>query len=331
MLYSTFAGTLFFAASAYGSCLHATSHLHRRVEEGKVKVSTFGYTDMQGPLNWAGLAEENEACATSKVQSPINIDDTIDVAAEAPKITIASVNSAEFENLGTTVETIVNGTTTFNGTDFALKQFHFHTPSEHRINEEYFPLEMHMVHEAADGSGNIAVLAVLFQLSADGSTTDLLTSVTKNLEEIKTPGTITETGSLDFTALIEHLETTPLRQYTGSLTTPPCAEGLTFLVTQEPLALDVATFNAVKSVVKFNSRFSQGALGTENLLVVATANEKNIAARKQAGGGGEKATEPNPTEEAAPTKTGPTTILITEVAIGMLSVPTSVLAVAVNV
>jgi carbonic anhydrase len=71
------------------------------------------------------------------------------VAAEAPKITIARVESAEFENLGSTIETIVNGTTTFNGSDFSLKQLHFHTPSEHRINEEYFPLEMHMVHEAA--------------------------------------------------------------------------------------------------------------------------------------------------------------------------------------
>ena len=43
---------------------------------------------------------------------------------------------------------IVNGTATFDGTNYALKQFHFHTPSEHRIDEEYFPLEMHMVHQA---------------------------------------------------------------------------------------------------------------------------------------------------------------------------------------
>jgi carbonic anhydrase len=47
---------------------------------------------------------------------------------------------------------IVNGTATFDGTDYALKQFHFHTPSEHRIDEEYFPLEMHMVHEATGAS-----------------------------------------------------------------------------------------------------------------------------------------------------------------------------------
>lgn len=135
---------------ASASCIHGTS-LHKRVEGpgGTVEVSDFGYTGLLGPLNWAGISPENSACATSTVQSPINIDKTILLATEAPVIAIQSVKAAEFENLGTTVEVIVNGTTTFAGTEFALRQFHFHTPSEHRIAEEYFPLEVHMVHEAA--------------------------------------------------------------------------------------------------------------------------------------------------------------------------------------
>ncbi|KAF2834328.1 carbonic anhydrase [Patellaria atrata CBS 101060] len=255
------------------NCLHATSQLRRRLTpEGGVEVSNFGYTNRQGPLNWANLAPENEACSTSKVQSPINLDETIPLAASAPVVRIENVESAEFENLGTTIETIVNGTTTFEGADFALQQFHLHTPSEHRINEEYFPLEMHMVHEAADGSGGLVVLAVLFQLSEDGSTTNLLTGVTQNLEEIEIPGRITETGPLDFAPLIDHLQTKPLVQYTGSLTTPPCAEGLTFLVTQEPLPIDVATFNKIKKVVKFNSRYTQNALDEGNFLALPPAD-----------------------------------------------------------
>jgi len=88
-----------------------------------------------------------------------------------------SVAEDEFENLGTTLETIVTGNTLFNGVNFTLQQFHIHTPSEHRINSEFFPMEMHMVHEAADGS--IAVIAIPFQLSEDGSTTQLLTAVTQ--------------------------------------------------------------------------------------------------------------------------------------------------------
>lgn len=109
-----------------------------------------------------------------------------------------------------------------------------------------------------------------FQLSEDGTTTELLTAVTENLSEIATPGTVTETGPLDFAPLIKHLETTPLFQYKGSLTTPPCAEGLTFLVTKEPLPLNVKTFNAIKSVVRFNSRYTQNSLGKENLIGVGS-------------------------------------------------------------
>jgi carbonic anhydrase len=95
------------------------------------------------------LDPANIACATASVQSPINIDRTVGLAREPPIIRINNVREAEFENLGTTVEVVVNGSTLVGGREFTLQQFHFHTPSEHRIGEEYFPAEMHMVHEAA--------------------------------------------------------------------------------------------------------------------------------------------------------------------------------------
>ncbi|KAF7324876.1 Carbonic anhydrase [Mycena kentingensis (nom. inval.)] len=170
-----------FASTASANCLHGTTFM-RRVE-GEVPISKFGYTGLQGPLNWAGLDPANSACRTSNTQSPINIDDKIGKASSAPKVEIASVEEAEFENLGTTLETIVEGKTTFEGKEFTLQQFHLHTPSEHRIAEEYFPLEMHMVHQAEDES--IAVIAVPFQLSEDASTTELLTSVIENIEDVR--------------------------------------------------------------------------------------------------------------------------------------------------
>ncbi|KAL7273373.1 hypothetical protein RUND412_003774 [Rhizina undulata] len=251
------------------SCIHGTSLFPRaELPGGTVAVSKFGYTGLQGPLNWANLSPDNEKCSTGSTQSPINIDNTTAIlASKVPKVVIPNVEAAEFENLGSTIEVVVNGTTTFAGKDFSLKQFHFHTPSEHRIAEEYFPLEVHMVHEAADGSGSIAVIALTFQLSEDGTTsTELVDAVIENLEEIKTPGTVTETAALNFTDVIDHIQTTPLFQYTGSLTTPPCAEGVTFLVAKEPLPLSVKTYNAIKSVVKFNSRYSQNTPGKQNLL-----------------------------------------------------------------
>lgn len=209
------------------------------------------------------------------------LDDTVALATEAPSIDIANVEAAEFENLGTTLETVVNGTTTLGGQDFSLAQFHLHTPSEHRIGDEYFPLEMHMVHEAADDSGKIVVLAVLFQLSDDGTTgTDLLSAATAHIDDVVEPGTVTETAALDFAPLVEHLTTTPLLNYTGSLTTPPCSEDVTFFVTQQPMPLDVATYNKVKRVIKFNSRFTQNSLGQANLLDQGTL--ANIAAENVA-------------------------------------------------
>ncbi|KAL0061076.1 hypothetical protein AAF712_012070 [Marasmius tenuissimus] len=272
----TLIATLISAAiTVQASCLHGTSFLRREVnEEGKVKVSNFGYNKENGPTNWAQLDAANSACAVGQNQSPILLDDTVEKAAENPKVVIGNVEEAEFENLGTTLETIVNGTTTFGGKDFALKQFHLHTPSEHRINEEYFPVEMHMVHEGAEGE--IVVLAVPFQLSEDGSTTDLLTSVIENIGDVATPGSVTKTGKLEFEELINALQTEPLFQYTGSLTTPPCAEGLTFLVMEKPLPLDVKTFNSLKSVIKFNARFVQNELGKTNVLDIAA---KDAAAK----------------------------------------------------
>ena len=119
-------------SSTSASCVHNTS-LKPRAEDGSVPISNFGYTGVLGPFNWAGLDAENIACSTSSNQSPININSaTNKVLTTAPQIDFPPVKSAVFENLGTTIEVIASGTTTIGGKAFSLKQFHFHTPSEHR-------------------------------------------------------------------------------------------------------------------------------------------------------------------------------------------------------
>lgn len=122
---------------------------------------------------------------------------------------------------------------------------------------------MHMVHQ--DAAGSIAVIAIMFELSSN-TTSPLLSAVTKNIAAIAKPGTRTETGALDFAELTELLGSTRLFTYQGSLTTPPCAEGLTFIVPQKPLPVDVATYLAIKKVVKFNSRYTQNTGGKANIL-----------------------------------------------------------------
>lgn len=73
------------------------------------------------------------------------IDSSVTTATVKPVLDVPKQNS-KFLNLNTTIEVEVNGTTTFGGTQFRLAQYHIHTPSEHRINGEYYPLEVHMVH-----------------------------------------------------------------------------------------------------------------------------------------------------------------------------------------
>lgn len=145
---------------------------------------------------------------------------------------------------------------------------------------------MHLVHEAAgkiyilylqiDASilttldGQIAVIAAQFQLTENGETTSLLTSVTEKIGAISSPGSVTEAGPLDFAPLVDVISKQSLHTYEGSLTTPPCAEGLKFFVTSQQLPLNVATFNKIKAVVGFNARFTQNNVGADNLLALSS-------------------------------------------------------------
>lgn len=235
--------------------------------EGGVEVKNFGYGPLDGPFNWASLAAENEACKTGKNQSPINIDDSVSVMTEKPVINIPE-QEVEFENLGTTIEVIVNGTTTVAGSDFRLVQFHMHTPSEHHVNGEYHPLEVHMVHQGVADNTKLAVVALMFQV-ASGESSSIIKSLASSVSAISKPGTKTTiAGGIDFTDVLAKVSSSDILQYTGSLTTPPCAEGVTFMIVKDPLDISVADFNSIKSVVKFNARFIQNSLGSVNMLEV---------------------------------------------------------------
>ncbi|KAJ4286787.1 hypothetical protein N0V90_013039 [Kalmusia sp. IMI 367209] len=262
--------SLLLAGTASASCLHG---LYRRAE-GEVEIPNFGYEDTFGPLNWASLAPENEACKTGKNQSPINIDSSVSLATEKPVIDIPQ-QAVEFENLNTTIEVVVNGTTTFGGNQFQLAQFHIHTPSEHRINREYFPLEVHMVHKGVADESQIVVLALMFELCTQSSD-PIIAGLTPHLDAIKEPGSKTEIeGGIDFSGVLANVAASNIFQYSGSLTTPPCSEGVTFLAVETPLKINVPDYNAIKKIVKYNSRLSQNTLGSDNIIAVASASGNN--------------------------------------------------------
>ncbi|CAF9924886.1 MAG: hypothetical protein HETSPECPRED_005686 [Heterodermia speciosa] len=277
------AGLSHLVVSASGSCLHNTPLMPRQTTPNGVAVAQFGYTGLQGPAHWHKLNPNNTKacllpqspdsiayttqCATGDFQSPIDVIPaklTYLQGAAGPQLNYPPIKSATFENLGSTVEVLVtSGSLVYNSTTYSLKQFHFHTPSEHRINGEAFPLEMHLVH--ASPTNAIAVIGQVFELSAHSSTA-LLDEVFAHLAAITEPGSVTRTGRFNFNKVMENVAKNGVYTYGGSLTTPPCSEGVTWFVAKEPLPIDVDSYEKMKHVVKFNQRFTQGDLGAPNVL-----------------------------------------------------------------
>lgn len=144
------------ASLASAFCSHGTT-LFPRSANG-APISDFNYDALTGPLNWAGLdTATTHICSLGKTQSPINIVTKDYTPTSGSTLNFAVENypdGAEIENLGSTLEVIVNGSLTVKGKEYSLKQFHFHTPSEHRLDDEYFPMEAHFVFQA-DGMASL--------------------------------------------------------------------------------------------------------------------------------------------------------------------------------
>ncbi|KAF9265910.1 carbonic anhydrase [Marasmius fiardii PR-910] len=234
------------------------------------RATPFHYsgTSLSGLLSWGFLDSTYQTYATGTRQSPIMIDNTIPMASCIPVMNIPTVDCATVEIVKHAVQVTTTGTTTFDGVEYHLRQFHFHTPSEHRINDEYYPLEMHMViltdRMLRLADGNFVVFTILFEL-ADGDNTELPSAVLQNGVNPNAPG---KTGPLDLTVIQNAFATGSAYQYTGSLTAPRCTEGITFVILSQPLPVDATTYNALKKLMKYNARNLQNTLGSPNVLQI---------------------------------------------------------------
>ncbi len=210
-------------AAAIAACLSASfafagDHKH------------WSYEGDHGPAHWGSLHSDFSVCATGKNQSPIDLVRAVE--GELAPITI------NYKAGGTTV--LNNGHTVqinyaegseivVEGHSYALKQFHFHTPSENTIAGQSFPLEGHFVH--ADADGNLAVIGVMFELGAENQE---LAKAWKYLPlKAGTDAAIADVMNAD--ALLP--ANRDYFRFNGSLTTPPCSEGVVWMVMKQPLTL----------------------------------------------------------------------------------------------
>ncbi len=203
----------------------------------------WGYSGEEGPENWGQLSHDYIMCSAGKNQSPINL--TSMVEGDLPQMTVEYFSKGtEVLNNGHAIQVnVADGSTIrVKGHTFALKQFHFHSPSENTIDGRSFPLEAHFVH--LDENGNIAVVAVMFEEGA------------VNLELEKAwalmPAHAGEKAALKET--ISPVNLLPAERdyfrFNGSLTTPPCTEGVNWFVMKDAITASKAQIEKFQEIME---------------------------------------------------------------------------------
>jgi carbonic anhydrase len=206
----------------------------------------WGYTGDTGPSNWASLDDAYEACA-GQSQSPIDLaaDDEAQDATEIQFDYSAAQGTLLDTGHGVQVN-VEGGTLTIGGKAFALKQFHFHTPSEHTLNGESYPAEVHLVHAADDGE--LAVLGIFYE---EGDANDFLAPV---WDEMGSKADLQDSDPMEVNVANMLPSDRVTYTYSGSLTTPPCSEVVRWHVMQEPLTMSAEQLEALTSIYDGNNR-----------------------------------------------------------------------------
>jgi carbonic anhydrase len=197
----------------------------------------FTYSGEDGPTHWGDLSADWKTCSTGAEQSPIDLAATTD---GTPDLEAAYPGQVAFEAVdnGHTVQVSPAGdaSVTSGGTSYSLAQIHFHAPSEHEIDGKKADAEFHLVHSDADGQ--LLVVGVLAHAGAESTAWAPFDAAVQAAADDTHEGSSTSAttaGQIDLGALLpkdlDHYS------YEGSLTTPPCTEGVQWRVLETPVEL----------------------------------------------------------------------------------------------
>ena len=230
----------------------------------------WGYGSNNGPESWADLNPEYVLCRDGREQSPIDI--SAPSPAELPSLEAnyqaATMRIIRHEHV---VDVIDNGhtiqvnydegsTLEVGDSSFELAQYHFHAPSEHTVNGRHSPMEMHLVHQSE--SGELAVLGVLIKEGAHNAAFDAVWA--------ELPDEVGEEIHLEHVAVnVDDLlpSNRGTFRYRGSLTTPPCSEGVSWFVAVEPIKLSAEQIGQFTAIISDNNRPTE-PLGERLVLLV---------------------------------------------------------------
>lgn len=240
--------TLLRGALACACCLKAGTAIADAGGTGaSTKAPHWGYEGAGKPEAWGDLRSDFKVCQLGLEQTPIDLSGGIK----------GDVGSVEYDYKPLPLRVINNGHTIqvnadpgsaciIAGTRFELLQFHFHHPSEHLLAGKQLDLECHFVHKAS--SGALAVTGVFIRA---GAANPGLKSLLDGMPMVEGPEAKIA-GTIDAAAMLP--KAGGYFRYMGSLTTPPCSEGLTWTVYREPIEASVAQIQQFAALFPNNAR-----------------------------------------------------------------------------
>jgi carbonic anhydrase len=207
----------------------------------------WGYAGADGPEHWGQLDPANSACSLGHMESPIDLRGAKRVV--LPELTF-DYHPSEWKIVdnGHTVQVIVppGSGMISDGHRYELVQFHFHHPSEEAISGKHFDMVIHMVHK--DPEGHIAVVAVLL---ADGENNAVIQTLWDSLPKA-------ENEVKPVASELDPMQLLPVAHgyytFQGSLTTPPCTEGVRWFVMKQPLKISVGEERTFAKLFPNNAR-----------------------------------------------------------------------------
>jgi len=212
------------------------------------------YEGIGGPDNWSRLDPKNTTCAIGKRQSPIDIRDGIKVDVEPIKFSYRPSTFRIVDNGHTVQVAVGDNSLSLTGKTYELVQFHFHRPSEEKIDGQRFEMVVHLVHKSDDGQ--LAVVAVLLER---GNENPFVQTLWNNLPLEKHTEVVPPTATIDLNTLLPSNRN--YYTYMGSLTTPPCTEGVLWLVMKQPVQVSPDQINIFARLYKNNARPIQPTAG----------------------------------------------------------------------
>jgi carbonic anhydrase len=195
----------------------------------------WSYAGEESPQRWGSLDPSYTLCDTGAAQSPLDLPEAPSRRTPAPARPRWDPVPLQAKNNGHTIQVddTAPSALVIDGTTYRLQQFHFHSPSEHSIGGHTYAAEMHLVHKS--DAGKLLVVAILFTSGAANTT---LAPLWSTMPEHGAPAVALAGTTIDIASLLPRAPR--YLRYDGSLTTPPCTEGVTWLVVEPEASTQVS-------------------------------------------------------------------------------------------